>query len=163
MVEHTHRQVRTALVLAVVVLALAGCSRTTTTGVGSFYCTSAIGSHPQFVLTGGPTFTASPHAGGFLRASLPIESVETGPFDFVQWDVLDLLLTVEPDWLTWFTTGTNPTMGTDTNVVEIHIYGNEPAGDYGLRLSGRAYAGSVLEGTPTLVGECFQPFVLRIN
>jgi hypothetical protein len=161
-VAHSHRQVRTALGLAMVLLALAGCSRTTTTSVGPFYCTSAIGSHPQFVLTGGPTYTASAHAGGFLTTSLPIESVQSGPFDFVQWDVLDLLLAVEPDWLVWFT-DMNPTMGTDTTVVNIHIYGNEPSGDYGLRLRGRAYAGSILEGTPTLVGECFQPFVLRID
>jgi hypothetical protein len=157
-----HRQVSTALVLVMLLVVLAGCSRTVTTEVGEGSCTTAIGEHPKFELTGGPTFVASVHPGGFLKATVPIESVQPGPFDFVQWDVLDLLLAVDPDWLVWFP-DLNPTLGTGTTVVNIHVYGNEPAGSYGLRLRGRAYAGSIMQGSPTLVGECFQPFVLRIN
>ena len=45
----------------------------------------------------------------------------------------------------------------------ITVYAETPPGEYGLKLRGLAHTGSFIEGSPVVVGECFRPFVLRVN
>lgn len=158
------RHVLLAALVGSIVLALAACARTPT-GLPDFFCTPSIGNYPDFELAGGdPSYDAvKPGSGGVTVVTVPISKVTDGPFDYVLWDVLDLVGYLQPPDSMEYTVDTNPTDGSSTTFVSINVYAWTPVGDYGLKLRGLAHTGSFFEGTGTVVGECFRPFVLSVR
>jgi hypothetical protein len=158
------RHVLLAALAGSIVVALTACA-STPTGLPDYFCTPSIGNYPDFELAGGdPSYDAvKPGASGVTVVTVPIAMVKDGPFDFVVWDVLDLVGYLQPPDTMQYTVDTNPTVGTATTFVSINVYAWTPVGDYGLKLRGLAYTGSFFEGASTVVGECFRPFVLSVR
>ena len=137
----------------------------TPTGMPDYSCTPSIGLLPFFEFTNETAvfMTGRPAPGGASQVRVEIASVGAGAFDFVIWDVLDLIGYAQPPDSMTYMVEQNPTNGTATTSALITVYAETPPGEYGLKLRGLAHTGSFIEGSPVVVGECFRPFVLRVN
>lgn len=158
---------RTVTVAAAIgaALALAACA-TPPQGAGAYYCTTSIGSLPDFWLT---DFSQGyeavrPGSGGVTVVEVPIAGVQPGDFDYVLWDALQRVGYGQPPDTMEFYVEQNPTFGTASTVLRINVYDWTPVGTYELKVRGLAHQGSFYDSTgDELVGECFHDFELRVR
>jgi hypothetical protein len=159
--KHPWRPSVVALALAAAIV-VAAC--TDPRGNVDYFCTTSIGTLPDFGLTGSPYQAVRPGPGGVTIVEVGIAQVQAGDFDFVSWDVLDdFAYDPAPHDEMMFFVEQNPTLGTASTVLKINVYDWTPTGTYELKVRGLAYEGSFFDDeTDELVGECFRRFELRV-